>query len=109
MIEIDRFCQYFNSIERVKNAGGDIVDINKQVTENSYFSSNMKYKNLFATRFSLSESMFDGGNVWLIKPSDFNRGRGVCLFNSLDTLRKLLKEYSTGSEMAEFQVHSACC
>jgi len=30
------------------------------------------------------ESMYDGGNVWLIKPSDCNRGRGVKLFNTLD-------------------------
>ena len=109
MQEIERFCQYFNTIERAKTNGGTISEINKQITENSQFAANLKYKNLSSTRFSLADSMFDGGNIWLIKPSDFNRGRGVCLFNSLDQLRKLFKEYSTGSEVFEFQVHSVCC
>ena len=52
--------------------------------------------------------MYDGGNVWLIKPNDFNRGRGVRLFNKLDQLRKILKEFSLGNEM-DFYVHNACC
>ena len=51
--------------------------------------------------------MYDGGNVWLIKPNDFNRGRGVMLFNTLEQLRKLLKEFSTGNEM-DFYVHNVC-
>jgi len=38
--------------------------------------------------------MYNGKNVWLIKPNDFKRGRGVKLFNSLEQLRKLMKEYS---------------
>jgi hypothetical protein len=52
--------------------------------------------------------MYNGKNVWLIKPNDFNRGRGVKLFNSLEQLRKLMKEYSQGNEM-DFYVHNACC
>ena len=52
--------------------------------------------------------MYNGSNVWLIKPNDFNRGRGVRLFNSLDQLKKLLKELSQGNEM-DFYVHNACC
>ena len=65
-----------------------------------------KYK--VSRNFSLSRDMYNGGNVWLIKPNDFNRGRGVCLFNSLEQLRKLMKEFSTGNEM-DFYVHNACC
>jgi len=51
--------------------------------------------------------MYNNGNVWLIKPNDFNRGRGVMLFNSLEQLRKIMKEFSTGNEM-DFYVHNAC-
>jgi hypothetical protein len=54
------------------------------------------------------ESMYDGGNVWLIKPSDYNRGRGVKLFNTLEQLRGLMKEFSQGNEM-DFYMHNACC
>ena len=54
------------------------------------------------------DSMYDGSNVWLIKPNDFNRGRGVRLFNSLEQLRCLMKEFSQGNEM-DFYMHNACC
>jgi hypothetical protein len=36
--------------------------------------------------------MFDGQNLWLLKPSDYNRGRGVSLFNSVDQLKRLIVE-----------------
>ena len=29
---------------------------------------------------------FDGKNVWLLKPNGFNRGRGIYIFNDLETL-----------------------
>ena len=32
----------------------------------------------------MEPEMYYGKNVWLIKPNDFNRGRGVKLFNSLE-------------------------
>ena len=56
----------------------------------------------------MSNEMYKGKNVWLIKPNDFNRGRGVRLFNSLEQLRKLMKEFSLGNEM-DFYMHNACC
>lgn len=51
--------------------------------------------------------MYDGMNVWLIKPNDLNRGRGVVLFNTLEWLRKLMKEFSQGNEM-DFYIHNVC-
>jgi hypothetical protein len=38
--------------------------------------------------------MFQGKNIWLIKPNDFNRGRGVKLFNNLEQLKELIKEFT---------------
>ena len=43
--------------------------------------------------------MFDGQNLWVFKPNDLNRGRGVNLFNSLEQLKKLLNDYSVGVEI----------
>ena len=43
--------------------------------------------------------MFDGQNLWVFKPNDLNRGRGVNLFNSLEQLKKLLNDYSHGVEI----------
>ena len=60
--------------------------------------------------FALSDGLFDGANVWLIKPNDFNRGRGVTLFNTLSQLRSLLKEFTQQSNSSElnFFVNQAC-
>ena len=34
------------------------------------------------------------GNVWILKPTGFNRGKGIHVVNSLARLKSLLKEYS---------------
>jgi hypothetical protein len=40
----------------------------------------------------------DGDNyVWLLKPTDLNRGRGIQLFNNLENLEKLLMEFKNGA------------
>jgi hypothetical protein len=67
----------------------------------------MKYKNIINRKYTLEPEMYDGMNVWLIKPNDFNRGRGVVLFNTLEQLRKLMKEFSLGNEM-DFYIHNVC-
>jgi hypothetical protein len=43
--------------------------------------------------------MFDGNNLWLLKPTDYNRGRGVQVFNSLEQFRRLLHELQQGIEV----------
>lgn len=40
--------------------------------------------------------MYNGGNIWLIKPNACNRGRGVMLFNTLNELTAILKEMTQG-------------
>lgn len=49
--------------------------------------------------------MFDGQNIWLLKPADANRGRGVQLFSTIDQLKKLLLEF-TSVNKAEAKVNS---
>ena len=51
--------------------------------------------------------MYNGRNIWLIKPNDFNRGRGVSLFNTLEDLRRLLSEFTNGT-CTDFFVNHAC-
>lgn len=43
--------------------------------------------------------MMSGQNIWVLKPNDFNRGRGVNLFNSIEQLKKLIDDYTTGVEI----------
>ena len=57
-------------------------------------------------KYTLGSEMYNGGNFWLIKPNDMNRGRGVSVFNSLSQLRKFINEYSQGNEM-DFSMKNA--
>jgi hypothetical protein len=43
--------------------------------------------------------MFQGHNLWVLKPNDFNRGRGVHIFKTLEQLKKLIVDYTTGVEV----------
>ena len=50
------------------------------------------------TKYSCPLSHFDGYNLWLLKPTHLNRGRGIHVFNDLNTLHKLIKEYCLGKD-----------
>ena len=43
-------------------------------------------------------SHFVGQNIWILKPTGFNRGKGIHVVNSVKKLKKLIKEYSRGKE-----------
>ena len=43
-------------------------------------------------------SHFDSFNLWLLKPTHLNRGRGIHVFRDLETLHKLIKQYCNGRE-----------
>lgn len=42
--------------------------------------------------------MFTGQNIWVIKPNDCNRGRGVMLSNKLDEIKKIMAEINTKND-----------
>lgn len=47
--------------------------------------------------------MLDQHNLWVCKPNDFNRGRGVHIFNNLEQLKKLINDYTVGVEIVHLQ------
>jgi len=49
-------------------------------------------------KFTMPLCHFDSFNLWLLKPTHLNRGRGIHVFNDLDTLHKLIKQYCIGKE-----------
>lgn len=82
---------YFNILEKHKNTEVDrIVNVNKEITSNHMFPSG---RSKTSTRYTICENMFDGKNFWLIKPTDYNRGRGVEVFHTLEQFKKLILEY----------------
>jgi phosphoribosylamine-glycine ligase len=43
-------------------------------------------------------SHFGGNNIWILKPTGQNRGKGIHVVSSLKTLKKLIKDYVFGRE-----------
>lgn len=39
-----------------------------------------------------------GHNLWILKPSGFNRGVGIHIFSNLEQLEKLITDYCNGIE-----------
>ena len=93
-LEIDKFCGYYKMIEKHnrKQATADLatIELNKEI-EKKYNDTRQ------ARKFNLPSDFQQGRNIWLLKPNDFNRGRGVSLFNSLSSLKSLLREFTKGS------------
>jgi hypothetical protein len=50
------------------------------------------------TKYTCPLSHFDGHNLWLLKPTHLNCGRGIHVFKDIPTLHKLIKEYCLGKE-----------
>lgn len=44
----------------------------------------------FLKNYKMQDTFYRGANLWLLKPVDCNRGRGIELFNTLDGLKNLL-------------------
>ena len=66
-----------------------------------YSESNKMTVKKFTNRSSglvMPMSHFNGQNVWILKPTGFNRGKGIHVVNTLSKLKKLIKEYSRSKE-----------
>jgi hypothetical protein len=67
---LDKFTAFFNTIEKHKAQG--ITAVNSAINTSAFTQKKSKYV--------LRDSMLEGQNLWVCKPNDFNRGRGVTLF-----------------------------
>ena len=40
---------------------------------------------------------FTGQNIWILKPTGFNRGRGIHVVDSIKKIKKIIKDYAKGN------------
>ena len=67
----------------------------KQINEHLFKISFMKDRKLtYYNRGKISKSQFFGKNLWILKPTGFNRGRGVSVVDSLKKFDSLMALYS---------------
>ncbi len=50
-----------------------------------------------SAKMRMPASHFLGHNIWILKATGFNRGRGIHVFNKLEDLIRLIKEYTEGT------------
>lgn len=48
----------------------------------------------------LPKSLDNGHNVWILKPTDYNRGRGISVFADMAELRKILKSQQLSNQQS---------
>ncbi|CAG9333914.1 unnamed protein product [Blepharisma stoltei] len=74
------FMSYFKNLQKDDNK--------RTLTKQKLFS----FDSVTQTKMPPS-THFLGENIWILKPSGFNRGRGIHVFNDLETLKNLFTEY----------------
>ena len=99
--EYDKFINCYNILKAMtdefKETENDtnkiFIKINSKLQSIS-LSDNKRSSN--SSKAKLYPTHFIGENIWILKPTGLNRGRGVSVFNSLESLSTLIKEYSEG-------------
>lgn len=115
--DIQEFCRVFLANER-KCSVDQIKPIRSFMDESLKEEVNIYYdfkfpfltRNINTRKFHNIESheinqlpdFFAGRNMWIIKPSGCDRGKGVEIFRSLEELGKFISLYTSGYNMSEY-------
>lgn len=95
--EHEKFIQCYNIIDSaIKSTEKDEPASSVLTRINTKLQSITFVKDKRGTRAKICETHFAGKNLWILKPTGLNRGRGVSVFDSLEKFKALIREYSEG-------------
>lgn len=109
-VQITKFASFFiknmpktqNKPENVKKAINDFKKRLKPIM-NFINSDKVNQKSNIYSKPKMHPSFINSENyLWLLKPTGLNRGRGIQIFNSLETLEKYLFEQCEGVDQYQF-------
>jgi hypothetical protein len=66
-------------------------DLNKKLAQ-FQAASERRAVNQLRNPYKMMQSAHDHKNIWLLKPTGLNRGRGIHIFTTLEELRNILIE-----------------
>jgi hypothetical protein len=94
--DFEKFVLSYNIIAAASKSGNPqaLKDINSKLQRITFSRDRRAITHCKA---KIAATHFAGKNLWILKPTGFNRGRGVSVFDSMDKLRCLLKSYSEGA------------
>jgi len=91
-VDYEKFVSCYN-ILAADSQSLDFKQMNKKLQSINLSQSRKMYT---MCKLKLKETHYIGRNLWILKPTGLNRGRGVSVFDTLDKFKALLKEYSEG-------------
>jgi len=102
-VELNQFISFYNVLEANKEKVANIYNEiqaspQKPIKEMGRFPVVNKKKRNSYMRYRMPISHFVGYNLWVLKPANLNRGKGIHIFQSLHQLNHLLGEYTKGEK-----------
>ena len=94
MISSDPFDENFIFKHFYNNKRGLIKQHIKEEKEAKDKNQGILKKHIF--RYTMPFCHFSGHNLWLLKPTKLNRGRGIHVCNNLGMLKNLITKYCEG-------------
>lgn len=96
-----------NAIENYYDYISNYIGTWKSAQENNFNENIMKYANIFKLGISndklgykssayIEDTHYDGKNLWIVKAPDMNRGRCIKIADSLDSIKKIIKQFYDG-------------
>jgi tubulin--tyrosine ligase/tubulin polyglutamylase TTLL9 len=101
------FAWQIEGIEKFYENIGNYTGTWKSPEDNNFNEKICKYANIFKLGISndklgyktsayIEESHYDGKNLWIVKAPDLNRGRCIKVADSLDSIKKIIKQFYDG-------------
>lgn len=98
-INLNSFVKFFNhNLPKGKPTVDKVsVSLPKSFTQ-SFSKGEKRSQGNFYTRPTINPTFFapDSHNVWLLKPTFLNRGRGIHIFTNLTEFERLINQYVRG-------------
>ena len=84
-------------------SSGNVSFISKDANKDMYDTNGNKIYSLYGggrkpSEYMMPLSHFKGKNVWILKPTCLNRGKGIHVIGSLKKLKRLIRDYCRGKE-----------
>ena len=95
--DLERFVTYFTYVDKLMQGRPvEIIKYDTELMESTLQNINQKFMNTYQmskdergpvfAKMKLPSSHFLGHNIWILKATGFNRGRGIHVFNKLEEL-----------------------
>jgi len=113
--DLQQFCKFFlatkkgvpleeiKPIRTEKDLEGNTYDVFYEFKNEFMVGKNTrKFSNFKPEEIIKDRCLFNEKNLWMLKPSGLNRGRGLEIFTSLEELNEFLNMFSKGYDVTEF-------